>query len=92
MSWIDPRYQDLLLLRLHDVQTKIDNSIETLRLSAARENSLWLQVLIGIVSSIGAELVTGATDIAIDHAASASAWVRPIERGELPVLDNFFDR
>lgn len=92
MNGIDPSAPDPLLARLDYVRARIEGSIETLRLSASRENSLWLQVLIGIVSSLGAELVTGAIDIAFDQTESSSAWVRPLERGELPVLDNFFDR
>ncbi|MBA3049734.1 MAG: hypothetical protein KKE42_12175 [Alphaproteobacteria bacterium] len=78
--------------RLEEIGEEVLEAIRGLKQSASRENSLWLQVLIGIVSSLGAELASGAIDFAVDQFTAPSSWVRPIERSELPVLDNFFDR
>lgn len=90
MSQIDPAQFRLLLDNLHDVRLDVKDAI--VDLGVALHNPLWLQVLIGILASLGAELAIGVIDLAVDQARSSSSWVRPIERGELPVLDNFFDR
>ena len=90
MTHIDPAQFRYLLDKLDRVQSSLTTAVSDL--GVALHNPLWLQVLIGILSSLGSELLIGGLDLAADRVTWQPVWVRTLENGELPVPDNFFDR
>lgn len=80
---------------LGDIHARIDNAREVIleRLKDL-ENPLWIQILIGIVSSLGAELITAGIDQAalLAHDRREPPAVVDYLAAPAPDPGNFFDR